>query len=939
MSFCEVQFDHNITDCAVSRGGREVAVLTTHTLEFCNWAMRPDTRATNAASKSGPVREQLRHTTSLSKSSVPLPPGSQTLGTPRFTQTIVQKDQEVFILAPARAEMKAQCHLSAWPHDDSGASLSDVSVPSSSQNLLVDTLQNTVWCADRKETRLLSDYTGTASPTRGNEFSFPGAQPNSTIFEVRDHAEDLASSHMGKRYHKLSLTTKGSLYVDDRLLVRDCTSFVFTEHHLIFTTAQHLLKFIHLAEPASMRVPDDTPEVDERCRSIEKGATLVTVIPSHYAVILQMPRGNLETIYPRLLVLSGIRRHLEQLDYRAAFLACQNHQVDMNILHDYDPETFLQEVPRFIEQLKTPSRVDEFLSKLKDEDVTQTLYRDTLKQELAAIESSPSPYTKGMSGPSEKHSTSSSKVNRICDAFLAALPAKSSTHLQNIITAHVCKRPPDLKAGLSLVSSLRQTSAEEVDLAIAHLCFLTDTNRLFDAALALYDLDLALLVAQNAQRDPREYMPFLQSLQDMPLLRRRYKIDDYLRNYAKALTSLHAMGAHDEVETYTVKHNLYTTALALYQYDQTHLVEMTRLYAQHLSAQSQHASAAILFESLQDYTSAYPLYTLAHQWREALTCAALVPVGDEPLRALARTLATTCADESRDYRAAATIYLEYLDDVPGAARLLCRGSYFSDAGRILSRRGLREEMSLILDNGLTERFGEIIELVADCKSQLAGQLPRIKELRKKKEEDPLAFYGGDPTLGNADGVDIPDNVSLAATDTSTLGGQSLFTRYGSNASKFGGTVASNLSRKTSKTKRREERKRARGKKGSVYEEEYLVGSVARLIQRVNGVHDEVKRLINGLLRRGMREQAAKVDEIMQEISRLCSDARKEVWKSDEETMPPADAQQNPNSGDLTGEGERPSGADGVLWDTRMEMLAKKDAPEVKAWVPDKLVWR
>ena len=108
-----------------------------------------------------------------------------------------------------------------------------------------------------------------------------------------------------------------------------------------------------------------------------------------------------------------------------------------------------------------------------------------------------------------------------------------------------------------------------------------------------------------------------------------------------------------------------------------------------------------------------------------------------------------------------------------------------------------------------------------------------------------------------------DNISLAPTD-STVANNSLFTRYdGSDrVAVCGHGCASNMSRKTSKTKRKEERKRARGKKGSVYEEEYLVGSVRRLIERVNGVHEEVGRLVGGLVRRGMGERAERVGEVV-----------------------------------------------------------------------------
>jgi elongator complex protein 1 len=163
----------------------------------------------------------------------------------------------------------------------------------------------------------------------------------------------------------IGLTRSGNLFVNDRLLSRNCTSFLTTTAHLIFTTSQHLLKFVHLATTEDLEVPPDEPEKDERCRSIERGARLITAIPSTYSLVLQMPRGNLETIYPRALVLAGIRKSIEKRDYRTAFLACRGHRVDMNIIHDHDPESFMKNVKLFVDQVQKVEHIDLFLSQLK----------------------------------------------------------------------------------------------------------------------------------------------------------------------------------------------------------------------------------------------------------------------------------------------------------------------------------------------------------------------------------------------------------------------------------------------------------------------------------------------------------------------------------------------------------------------------------------------
>lgn len=214
------------------------------------------------------------------------------------------------------------------------------------------------------------------------------------------------------------------------------------------------------------------------------------------------------------------------------------------------------------------------------------------------------------------------------------------------------------------------------------------------------------------------------------------------------------------------------------------------------------------------------------------------------------------------------------------------------------------------------------ELLAECRSQINAQVPRVRELRTKKAEDPLVFFDGDVN----EGADIPDNVSLAPTDASTTGG-SLFTRY-TNCT---GTVGTNATRRTSKNRRREERKRARGKKGSVYEEEYLVNSVGRLIDRVNFVNNEVERLVVGLMRRGMRERARAVENAMVEVVELCRGCVGEVFQ---DAVKKTTAEKNEGQG----EGGMPKGGEDVLWDT-LEGEKEREMPVVREFAELSLLGR
>jgi elongator complex protein 1 len=148
------------------------------------------------------------------------------------------------------------------------------------------------------------------------------------------------------------------------------------------------------------------------------------------------------------------------------------------------------------------------------------------------------------------------------------------------------------------------------------------------------------------------------------------------------------------------------------------------------------------------------------------------------------------------------------------------------------------------------------------------------------------------------------------------------TRYTNNSM---GTLATNATRKTSKNRRREERKRARGKKGTVYEEEYLVNSIRRLMERWNESAEDVERLVEGLMRRGMRERAGAVEGVMKDVGEVCKGCMEEVFGGSEKSAG--------GLARLDGEGglEKPAGGEGVLFEALSGAGLKKEAPVLKAF--------
>ena len=143
----------------------------------------------------------------------------------------------------------------------------------------------------------------------------------------------------------------------------------------------------------------------------------------------------------------------------------------MNILYDHAPEQFLSSVGLFVDQIGKVEHIDLFLSQLRydlptvsamfyakgrcrEEDVTITMYKDTLPTPTLQNHN-PHANESPSSDDHSKDSHSVSKVNKICDAMLAVLLARMPKHLQNVITAHVCKVPPDLISALMMITTLR----------------------------------------------------------------------------------------------------------------------------------------------------------------------------------------------------------------------------------------------------------------------------------------------------------------------------------------------------------------------------------------------------------------------------------------------------------------------------------------------------
>lgn len=242
-------------------------------------------------------------------------------------------------------------------------------------------------------------------------------------------------------------------------------------------------------------------------------------------------------------------------------------------------------------------------------------------------------------------------------------------------------------------------------------------------------------MAQQSQKDPREYLPYLQKLQGMSQLRKQFTIDNDLKRYGKALAHLFTLDEFEELKAYVEKHELHSQAINLYRYQASHLNELMKMYADYLSSRNRFREAGVAYEYLSDYNSSCEAYQAANMWREALSSASLIPMPEDELSSLAESLAEGLV-ESKDHFPAATIQLDYLHDVENAVRTFCKGYFFAEAMRVVGLNCRPELLDSVVNPGLVEGSASMTEMLADMKGQLGAQVPRLRELRQKKAEDP-----------------------------------------------------------------------------------------------------------------------------------------------------------------------------------------------------------
>ncbi|XP_044274836.1 elongator complex protein 1 isoform X2 [Varanus komodoensis] len=659
------------------------------------------------------------------------------------------------------------------------------------------------------------------------------------------------------------LTDRCRFFINDIEVASNVTSFAIHNEFLLLTTHSHTCQCLSLRNTSLKALQSDlgsgsVPD-SETLRKIERGSRIVTIVPQDTKLILQMPRGNLETIHHRALVLAQVRKWLDSLQFKEAFECMRKLRINLNLIYDHNPKVFLENVETFIKQVDSVNYINLFLTELKEEDFTKTMYPPL-----------------NPANACEPHSSDTKKVDLICDAMRTAMEnINASKYCLSILTSYVKKSPPELETVLQRIRELREqapvtagsVSAEE---ALKYLLYHVNVSELYDHSLGTYDFDLVVMVAEKSQKDPKEYLPFLNKLKKMEINYQRYSIDRYLKRYPKALHHLSKCGPEhfSEFLNLVVDQNLYGEALKLYPPDTHEYKTVSYAYGEYLIQKHLPEQAGLIFFRCGAFEKALDAFLISGGWQQALCAAAELCYTEDKLASLARSMAGRFV-EKRKYTDAAVLLEQYAKDYEEAVLILLEGTAWDEALRLIYKYNRTDILETNFRPSLLEAQKNhwiFLESQKAAFSHHHKRLSVVRELKQQAQKELLDFE-----RPNCPESDLFSDVSSVVTASET---SSKYTHSNSR-----------ISSRSSKNRRKAERKKHSLKEGSPLEHVALLEVLGEIIRSIDSLKGEVHSLLKYLVLFGYDGQAQELQHCFEETLRLMEHSVPEIWNPDLQQIP------------------------------------------------------
>ena len=682
----------------------------------------------------------------------------------------------------------------------------------------------------------------------------------------------------------IGLSPQGVLHVDGKTVTSDVTSFGVHHFsaggpHLLYTLRSNVIRTLPLnTVVANAEAVKAVKPGDVSVRAIEDGAVIVSCPKSSTDVILQAPRGNLEIIRPRALVLPAVVLALDQGSYAKAWNLATINRLDLNIIADYQWPLIVTNISVFMESIGSDTEVAGFLQALTPESV---LGKDGLYSGVVDCQS---------------NAVDSNKVDLICCAvqdYIRGLEDDSDRRLwlcteltSHTKCGHIGKallRVKEVKeADLAIVDSkgLEQAPKISAESGLKHILLHNLENDVYNAALGEYELELAYMVITHSQRDPGDYLAQLQEFATIEnLCIKKAMIDKHLERFELAISHLVDAGPEyfkDALEL-AQAHGLLRYLMSLVKDRETRKT-VQRALGESLSNKGKYEDAALAFVAGEDLEQALRSYRLACAWRPAMTLAKRLNKDSASIKDLATRMANDLED-ALSFEEAAHVTLEYLGDITQAVRLFALAGNWREALRVVVSHGSMEILDSVLAPVAATNAEKLLESFKDDRDRVEKYWKRLKDLREKR----MAM---DALKSAADAEsDLPSHMmeleaayendaASIITDLSMYTDASMATSAATGTS-FASTIGGRKGIKSKNNDRKKKKKRNKIRQGSPEEEAQLAHHILSLLP-LPSVCTETGQLAEFLILIGHEDDASVLQKALKVLIELQSEASADI---------------------------------------------------------------
>ena len=653
----------------------------------------------------------------------------------------------------------------------------------------------------------------------------------------------------------LGLSSRNRLYWNNTQLSSNCSSFLVHREHLLLTTTAHKLCVIPLTiEAMAAFVAGDFTFCGQR--NLERGSKLVATVAEDCRVILQMPRGNLETVYPRPLMVHFLKKCLDSREYKKAVDLMRKHRIDMNLLYDHNPRDFSEYCTEIVKNVNNPAWLDLFIAGLKEEDVTKTLFSFNYSgaDDLTAIKGDVS------------------KIDYVCTLLRNAMTeVDENRFLLPILTSFVKMDGSQMDTALKKVKSLKDNPVGEISAeeGLRHLLYIADADVLCDVAIGTYDFDLVMMVFKKSQKDPKEFLPFLNNLRKMETRYMKYSINIYLKKYRKAFHEIKDTGSDHLEECLAVvkKEKVFSVALEEFPKGSDLYKAVAECYGDYNLGKGYYGEAALLYERADKLVDALHAYQQSGNWRKAfITAAKLNYSNNQMLEMYYSTIEQL--KERKKFIEASIIYKDYIKSEEDAIDCLVLAHQWDEALRLAYQNSRLDLVETNLLPELLKQARHSLSEIETMKGSLTSLCDRLQSARESIKTEQQDIMDGKEVFD----ADMYCDSTSTITDTSNAGK--------SRSRSTTGSSASGRTYRSAKNRKKLERKKYSTKEGSIFEDLGLMTEIHSLFVRADSLAEPTGAIVASLYSFQHDALALSLQRSLHDLLRLIEKREREVWPNE-----------------------------------------------------------